>query len=87
MVFSLTVSIYTLCCHRTKPIVGQAGKNSACAMDIICNELRLITLRSIKKLAFIIRFILKTRRALKRTIKEFKLIDMAIYKSKALLTT
>ena len=38
--YNKNICIYTLCLTVSKPIVGQAGKNSACAMDIICDELR-----------------------------------------------
>ena len=38
--YNKNVYIYTLCLTLSGPNVGQAGKNSACAMDIICDELK-----------------------------------------------
>ena len=34
------VCIYACCVIRTELLVGQAGKSSACIMDIICDELK-----------------------------------------------
>ena len=80
------VCIYAHCITRTELIMGEAGKNSACAMDMIFDELKSNNIEIDIETLLYSYDEYTLRQTVRRTIEDLRNIELEKYEVKRVIT-